>query len=347
MTRYLFDARAHTAHFPGIGRTIEGLLPALIEACHPDEEVVALAVGGDSWPCEQIVSTVSPLALRQHVTVPSVIARVAPSVYHSPYVTVPLRPGAPTVVTVNDVIPLQERGHLPPARRPMYRAALHQALWTARQVLAPSQATAETLRRLWPRRPVVVVAHGVDTALFRPRPPTEIAAVRTRFGLDAPYALTVASDRPHKNLAALIEAWRLVGPTGTELVIVGDVHRSVPPMVRTVACVDDDVLAALYSGAEVAITASRHEGFGLPVLEAMACGTAVACSAIPVLSEMAGESGTYFDPRDPDAMADGLRRLLGDDVERARRAAAGRTRAATFSWADAAERTLAVYRQAV
>lgn len=346
MSRYLFDARAHRAHFPGIGRTIEGLLPALVAACGADEEIVAIAPLGGEWPCETVRADSSPLAGRQHLEVPRLIRRVGPRVFHTPYLTVPLRPGAPTVVTVNDVIPRQIPDALTRTRRAAYGLTLRQALWTADRVVAPSQATADAVGALWPHRPIEVVAHGVDHERFGPRAPAAVDRARARHGLERSYVLAVTSGRRHKNRPALLGEWQQLAPPDTELVLVGPPPDATPEGVRALGRVDDQDLAALFAGADVAITASLQEGFGLPVLEAMACGAPVACSAIPVLEEVAGDAAAYFDPRRPGDLAATLRRLLDDPAGRRRMAAAGQARAARFTWAQAASRTLETYRRA-
>ena len=168
-------------------------------------------------------------------------------------------------------------------------------------------------------------------------------------------ALSVASHLPHKNLPALLAGLAAMDPTERPVLVLAGQGTDAPELasaarelgvhddVRSLGAVSPAELEDLYSAAVVAVSATRHEGFGLPVLEAMARGVPVACADLPVLREIAGAEVLWLDPSDPRSVAHALHRALvgGTDIDRLR--AAGRARAARFTWRAAAERTLDVY----
>lgn len=174
------------------------------------------------------------------------------------------------------------------------------------------------------------------------------AAALERHGLvGTRYLLAVASANPTKNLPALLDAYARLAPDGARrLVVVGgrnaavfaDGARPDPPGVVRTGAIDDAALKALYQHATALVFPSTYEGFGLPLLEAMACGCPVAASSAAAMPEVCGDAALYFDPGSVDAIEAALRNLLDDADLRARLRAAGRLRAARFRWCDSAER---------
>jgi glycosyltransferase involved in cell wall biosynthesis len=170
-----------------------------------------------------------------------------------------------------------------------------------------------------------------------------------------PLALSVATDLPHKNLGALVDGLALVAPearpvlafaghgTDTGSLHARAVERAVRDDVRLLGAVDPGRLEGLYAAAALFITATRFEGFGLPVLEAMARGVPVACSDLPVLREVAGDAAVWLEPGNPATIGRAVTAALGD-ADRLR--AAGRARAERFSWAATARATAGVYERA-
>ncbi|RMH22767.1 MAG: glycosyltransferase family 1 protein [Acidobacteria bacterium] len=193
---------------------------------------------------------------------------------------------------------------------------------------------------------------------FRPVPPAEGAAVVERLGLDRPYVLAVGTREPRKNLGRLLEAWqRLPRPLRDRhlLALAGgrgwlhdDVERRLQQGtgIRLLGRVADADLPALYSGAAAFVYPSLAEGFGFPVLEAMACGAPVIASAVSSLPEVAGDAALAVDPTDVADVAGAIRRLLAEPDLARRLRDAGSERAAAFSWQRAAGATLAAYRAA-
>jgi glycosyltransferase involved in cell wall biosynthesis len=235
------------------------------------------------------------------------------------------------------------------------RVTLPVAVRRARALVCISDATRATLVARFPAADgkSVAVPLAADPAFGAAAP--EDAEVPRRLGIRRPYVLCAATLEPRKNLPRLIEAFAGLPPAlreRHELVLAGArgwqddetfaAVRRHPDSVRALGYVDDADLRALYRRAEVFAFPSLGEGFGLPVLEALAAGTAVLTSDRSSLPEVASDAARYVDPLDVTSIRDGLATLLGDEDERARLAARGRERAAGFSWARTARETLAV-----
>lgn len=192
-----------------------------------------------------------------------------------------------------------------------------------------------------PPEKITVIPQGVDPC-FHPVDEEAIADVRRKLALPERYVLYVGSLAPRKNLARLLQAWKLVSPLHPDasLVLVGTsshVFRdaglgSLPRSVMATGYVAEDQLAAVYGGAEILVFPSLYEGFGLPVLEAMACGTPVITSNVTSTPEVAGDAALLVDPYSEESMADGLQKLLSDAALRAQLAARGLERAKEFTW---------------
>jgi glycosyltransferase involved in cell wall biosynthesis len=206
------------------------------------------------------------------------------------------------------------------------------------------------------RQRIDVVLNGV-----RPAPATQSSAgVRERHGLgQRPVALAVATNLPHKNLPVLIDALALISPEQRPMLVIvghgtdnGALHAQaialgVAQDVRPLGPCSTEELDSLYALAGCLVLPTLHEGFGLPVLEAMARSVPVACSDIPALREVAGEAALYFDPHAPAVIAARITDVIADTGLAERMRERGRHRAATFSWTAAAEGTLASYRRAL
>jgi glycosyltransferase involved in cell wall biosynthesis len=191
-----------------------------------------------------------------------------------------------------------------------------------------------------PERQVAVVPNGVDERFSNDADP---APARTALGLDSPYVLTVGTRIGRKNLAALEAAAARLAPEGIELVAAGSgrayMRAEADGGLRSLGYVPDDLLPGLYAGALALAMPSLYEGFGLPCLEAMACGTPVVAADRGALPETCGGAALLADPDQPRAFADALVRAATDERERARLSAAGRERASGFTWRRAAEET--------
>jgi glycosyltransferase involved in cell wall biosynthesis len=269
---------------------------------------------------------------------------------HSLASTAPLWGSFKRVVTIHDLIYRRfPEAHLGWKARGM-ALLVPLAARRASRVIAVSEATAADIRAQLRVDDVDVVPNGVDVPGHDRTPEADL---RVRLGLgERPVVLCLAAKRPHKNLLRLIDAMRSIDDA--VLVIAGystdheDALRAVadPERVRLLGWVDDADREGLYALAAVFAFPSLYEGFGLPVLEAMVRGVPVVCSNTPALAEVAGDAALQIDPLAADDLAAALRRVLGDPAEAERLRAAGRERAARFSWDRAAELTLDVYRRA-
>jgi glycosyltransferase involved in cell wall biosynthesis len=283
-------------------------------------------------------------------------------VVHAPSVAVPPKSRAPLVVTAHDAAPLVFPETYPRRGRRFHEQGLAAAAERADLVITVSRAAADELvaHTAIPTERIRVVPNGVDLAVASD---DEVAEMRRRFDLGhVPYVLWIGSLEPRKNVGLLVDAFvrwaagadlphRLVlaGPGGwleDEAAVLAPA-RALGDRVRTVGRVGDPVLRALYRGADVFAFPSRHEGFGIPVLEAMAQETPVIAADIPALRETATGAAVLRSPDDPAAWVAALDNLLHDASERARLGAAGRERAQQYSWVHCAEATRAVYREAI
>jgi glycosyltransferase involved in cell wall biosynthesis len=283
-------------------------------------------------------------------------------VVHAPSVAVPPKSGAPLVVTAHDAAPLIFPETYPRRGRRFHEQGLAAAAERADLVITVSHASAEELvtHTAIPRERIRIVPNGVDLELASD---DEVEKARREFELgDAPYVFWIGSLEPRKNVGLLVDAYaRWAARTGLphRLVLAGpagwveDESAVLAPAgalgdrVRTIGRVGDPALRALYRGADLFAFPSRHEGFGIPVLEAMAQATPVLAANIPALREVTGDAARLLSPDDTDAWLAALDELLHDSDERVRLGAAGRERAQRYSWTRCAEETRAVYRDAI
>ncbi len=375
MTFYALDLRTATPHFPGIGRYVVNLARAMAPLLKGDEHLILLRDPAHPSPWDvvalagegiEIVDVpCSPFSLRQQWVIPRVLRHRQADLYHTPYYLMPYRTGVPTVLTVYDLIPLLFPEHVSRRARWLFRWTMALALRSATHVLAISQNTLNDLQKVFsiPPEKTTFVPLAPDPIFF-PRSPVEVEAVRRKYALPETFVLYVGSNKPHKNLVRLIEAWSHLTQYTIRntfyalrftLVIAGVWDSRYPEArllaeargletIRWLGPVPEADLPALYSAATVFVFPSLYEGFGLPVLEAMACGTPVACSDTSSLPEVVGDAALTFPPTNPQAIAGSLARLLQDADLRAELRERGLHQAARFSWERTAAQTLALYR---
>ncbi|MBK8028080.1 MAG: glycosyltransferase family 4 protein [Chloroflexi bacterium] len=250
---------------------------------------------------------------------------------------------------------------VPEAASPSLKAYLDvvvpRSVRRADHVLADSQATKDDLIALYqtPAEKITVLLSGVDARFQR----TEMPSIRAKYQIpERPYILSVGTVQPRKNYARLIKALAALRASGHDvgLVIVGGKGWLEDPIyetirstgmtdyVRMTGFADDADLPALYSQALITALPSLYEGFGIPVLESMACGTPVLTSNVSSLPEVAGDTGIMVNPSDQDAITGALERLITDAALRAELSRRGLERAKTFTWDAAAQQLASVYR---
>jgi glycosyltransferase involved in cell wall biosynthesis len=272
-------------------------------------------------------------------------------VIHATGMAMPPR-SAPLVVTVHDLGFMHEPGHVTRHGLRFFRRAIELARREADLVVAPSRSTIDDC-----------VAHGFDPDRLRLVPwgvdpaavdQAEVAAVRRRHRLERPYVLFVGTIEPRKNLSSLLTAFHRAHLEGVDLVLVGpegwneDLGRLVAPVrkrVRALGFVPAAELPALYAGASVFCLPSLREGFGLPVLEAMAQGTPVVTSAGTATAEVAGDAALLVDPADTGSLADSLARVIDDGRLAAELGNRGRERSRLYTWDRTATLLEAAYRE--
>ena len=263
---------------------------------------------------------------------------LAPTPLHPP----PRRPpgtaaAAPTVVVVHDAVPWTHPETLTPRGVAWHRAQVARAGRDAALVVVPTRAVADELgRHVALRTPVLVVGEGVSADLAVP---ADADARAQRLALPERYLLTVATLEPRKGLDVLLAALALPSAPDLPLLCVGQGGwggvQVDPGRARRMGRVSDPDLAVLLDRATAVVVPSRAEGFGLPLLEAMAAGTPAITSDAPALVEVGGGAARTT-PLEAGALAEALAEVVGDDALRARMSAAGRARAAAYTWDGAA-----------
>ena len=317
---------------------------------------VALAALQSRWPTGRAAARVAWEQLAQ----PGALRRIGADLVHGPVFVAPLFAPCPAVVTIHDLSFIRFPDLFRPANRLYLTALTRLSARRARRLIAVSKhAAAESARLLSvsPER-IDVIYHGVDPA-FRPLPADEVAAFRQRRRLPERFAFFVGTLEPRKNLARLVEAFARARDARIGLVLAGGKGWLYDELfARVEACglsdqvifpgyVTNEELPLWYNAATLLAYPSVYEGFGLPVLEAQACGTPVLTSNLSSLPEAAGGAAVMVDPYDVEALADGLNRLLTDESLRNDLRAAGLARAGQFTWSRAAQETARTYRRAL
>lgn len=256
----------------------------------------------------------------------------------------PLRPGCPSVATVHDLGVFDVPWAFPRTKAIAERQLVARSLRRADAVIAVSHFTAE---RLHTRLGIdATVIHEAPSSSLRPPTASEVGSVRAKYDLPETFILHVGNLEPRKDLATVVAATRCAG---LPLVITGTRLWSTPidlTGTRWLGRVPTRSLPGLYGAATLTVSASVYEGFGLPPLEAMACGSPVVSTPVPSVTEIArpGEGAEVFAPGDVEGLASLLAELVADPERRRELAARGRDLVATTSWHRAATETVAVYR---
>lgn len=350
--RVVIDGRALAGHRTGAGKALAFLLDHL-RGGHPEFEYVVLEPQGTaSWRLRR------QLAWEQ-IELPIRAARAGADIVHVPGGSAaPLVRRGALVVTVHDLAPLREPALLPPGRGRWYWSRwMPLTVRRADHVIVPSSSTRDDVARLLgvPAGRVHLVPWAVPLDVASPPPPGAVDDVRRRYGLPARYVLYVGTVDRRKDYRGLLEAMPLLD-ADVALVIAGSViagrtdfaaavhELRLEDRVRVLGYVPDDDLVALYRGAAVFVYPSFLEGFGLPVIEAMACGTPVVTYATTSLPEVAGDAAILLEPPvTPVALAKAIREVMDDPALRRRLVDRGRARATAFDWRTTARLTADVY----
>ena len=360
-----FDARLIGAL--GIGRYISGLLPELalllgrrltVLASRPDAAIVRALIGGE--PALLTVNA-QPYRLAEQSLLPLSLLRAHLDLIHFPHYNLPLIKPVHFVVTVHDLFPFQfPEIHSGPLPRVVNQMLMRNAVRRAERIITPSAATALAVKQSFPASAgrVLSIPEAADDRFQATRNAEGEAAWQVRLRIRPPYVFYLGQWKAYKNLPMLLEAFKMVRQTHpkAQLVIAGDDPRH--PEVRQAAAglpegsvvlpgrLPESAVPDLYRGAAVVVLPSKAEGFGLPVIEAMACGVPVICSDLPVLRELADGVAMFCDPNDPAAFARAIAQIL-DAPSTTRARQLGIERAKSFTWERSARQTVAAYESAL
>ena len=287
------------------------------------------------------------LSLGEQPALTASLARLAPSLFHATSFSLPLLWPGRLVATLHDANHLALPEFYGPRQKLYYRVVVGPRARLASALVTVSEFSRRELARhlgLSAYR-FQVIPQGVDPR-FTLQPATERARVRQRLGLPPRYLLSVGNPKPFKNLALLS---RIVARLPEPLVVLAGESDpkalGLPPEVLCLSHVAEDDLPGLYAGASALLFPSRYEGFGLPALEAMACGTPVIAADGSALHEVVGRAGLLVDPEDAEGWLAAAGRVVRDEALARELVEFGRVRAARFSWDDCARQTLQVYRR--
>ncbi len=373
--RVSLDVTAVPASPAGAGRYTVELAAALLEVeGGPRLSFLTRRADADRWRelvrgrADVVASSPSPRPLRiawEQLVLPSVLRRSRPDVHHAPHYTMPARAPVPVVVTVHDCTYFDHPEWHEPAKVRFFRHAIRVAARRAGALVCVSETTARDLARVVPVTvPVVVAPHGVDHTRFRPDAPVpgdDISALR-RMGIDPEgrFVLFLGTVEPRKDVPTLVRAFDVVAGSEPDvrLVIAGRrgwrteaVDEALASMrhrerVTCTGYVADAAVPALLRQAAAVAYPSLAEGYGLPALEALACGAPLVTTTGTAMAELAGDAATLVTPGDADGLADALARVLREagSPEASARREAGISRAESRTWQASAARHLEAYR---
>jgi glycosyltransferase involved in cell wall biosynthesis len=354
--RIAIDARK--LHDFGIGTYIRNVLMGLaridqqteyIALCRP-ADLEAISELGANF--RAVPETAAPYSLGEQIWIPLTLARERAHLLHEPHYVLPPATRCRSVVTIHDCIHLMFPQYLPGRFAYLYaRASMWSAVHKSDRILTVSEASKRDILRFFDvdAGKVNVIYNAIDERFLSPPDEERMDQVRQRYQLDHPFLLYVGNIKPHKNLERLIDAFgrvRARGLTDLRLLIIGDEISKYPPLrqavhrhrldkyVRFLGFQPYDTLSAFYRLARAFVFPSIYEGFGLPPLEAMACGTPVVTSNVSSLPEIAGGAAILVDPYDPASIAEGVTRAVADESLRVQLIERGFARARDFSWAQ-------------
>lgn len=351
------------------------LIPAILDAAASEDEFIAfVSRDAQEWaPLRALAGRMKVITLPTHsrrreqwmfgeqVLLPRALRRSGAELMHNLTATGPVSCAVPTVTTTHDlayhVVPDAATG----VRGHVMRAIVPRVARQSRLVITGSEAARDDVVDIIgiPPERIVVIPHSAESAFAEPELTPRQS--RERFALgDRLVALFPGAFRPYKNASRLLDAMRLISEdqrpvlllTGSGAACEADLRAQVERQgleadVRFVGWADDGLMESLYGVADVLVFPSLHEGFGLPVLEAMRRGIPVVSSGATSLPEVGGDAARYFDPYDEHAIASAIVAVIGDQVLRAEMAARGLARAEQYSWARSGTATYEVYRQAL
>jgi len=373
--KIVIDSRLILPHMTGIGRYLLGLTKGLssISANH-EFELWTQANLIDDHPVWELQKdkikfrrfSIKHMSIRQQLEIPYHLHLGRPDIYHYPHFDLPFFIPGPVVVTIHD---LKYLSH--PHFFPRYGLIKRFTLWLmmmfsvhrAKRVIAVSDFTRTDIIRKLHVNPdkVVLIPEGVDDLYSVLHPDMDVELSCLKYDLKDKFILFVGERRPHKNIVGLIKAYKTFAESSSDnhhLVLTGKKYSDYDEpeqLVRSLDLMDkvhflyieDQDLPKIYQAADAFISLSHYEGFGLPVLEAMASGTPVVAANRTSLPEVLGNAGILVDPDRPNEVANALSRVIAEGKLRDEKITAGLERSRNYTWAKCAQKTLAVYEDVV
>lgn len=367
--RIVLDGRSIADHFPGIGRYVYNLARGVGELAPPHRLFVLhnpdqantrydMSVLAQHANVELIDTSARPFSPAEQWRIPALLRQLRADLYHAPYYVRPyVGLPCPSVTTLYDAIPQLFPTEVSFRARLLFGTLTRLAARSSSRILTISASAGGDLARLYGFDPAkITVTPLAADERFRPQSAETIQQLRSKYSLPKRYMLSLASNKPHKNLPLLIESFALLQRSNAPtLVLAGhwdarfpgaraEAERSgLQAQIRFLPNVANEDLPALYAGAELFVFPSRYEGFGLPPLEALAVGTPVICGDHSSLPEVVGDAALFVDVADAAAIANGMQALLNNAAKRAELRARGFEQAARFSWQRTAQQTLQIY----
>ena len=358
---------ARKLHDFGIGTYIRNLLRQLARLDRSTEFVLlarpgdcqALGTLGENF--RAVAETAGNYSVTEQLAIPFALKREGVTLFHAPHYVLPPLVRCPSVVTIHDCIHLMFPQYLPNRFAHRYaKTFISLAARRATRVLTVSESSKADILRFVdaPPEKIDVIYNAYDERFGIEPNEEEVVRVRERYQLGDEFVLYAGNVKPHKNLERLIQAFQIVRSRGLgdlKLVLIGDdisryaalrraVHRhQLHKYVRFLGYLPEETLAVMYRLASVFVFPSIYEGFGLPPLEAMASGTPVVTSNVSSLPEVTGGAAVLVDPYDPEAIADGMHRVLTDEDLRQDLRRKGLARCRQFSWGQSVRRVRAIY----
>ena len=353
----------------GIGTYLRNILIELsrldreteyIVLCRPDDVESGDVLGRNF---RMVPETAPPYSIAEQFRIPLSLARERVKLVHEPHYVLPPLVRCRSVVTIHDCIHLMFPQYLPSKLAHVYaKGAMWAAAHKADRILTVSEASKHDILRFFdvPAEKVAVIYNAIDERFLAPANAERMELVRQRYQLDHPFVLYVGNIKPHKNIERLIDAFgraRSECPDDLKLVIIGDEISKYPGLrqsvhkhkldkhVRFLGFQPTETLAAFYRLARAFVFPSLYEGFGLPPLEAMACGSPVVTSNVSSLPEVAGGAALLVDPYDADAIAHGIVQAVTDETLRGDLIKRGLDRARSFSWPQSVRKIHEIYMQ--
>lgn len=350
----------------GITSYIEGLMNGIINSKeYLNDEYIFLVPQGFERQNEHIrfvISNIPVVNMKQHLMMPFYLQRLKPDVYHYPHFDLPFSYKTISIITIHDLKYIKfpelfyERSR---EKSFIMKTVMKNAIKRSKKVITVSESTKYDIVNILkvPQDKIKVIYEAYDSDFRMLSASHNNANVLKRFGIKQPFILFVGVHRPHKNLCRLLEAFKHIKYKNYSLVIVGRKYRdynkpfelmeklAIKDRVKHLDFVTKEVLLHLYNAATVFVFPSLYEGFGIPVLEAMACGTPVITSNVSSLPEVAGNAAMLINPYDVVSITDALNHILGDISLQNKLREEGLEQIKKFSWAKAAMETLKVYKE--